>query len=101
MKTNDSLPDSLRALVRLLRRDMAGGTLEPFHRPLRGQDGALRFDGSRNMTAKELMTMDWLCAEVDGRIPRFEELRPASRDLVRTLGVYRDELPPEKEESQL
>ena len=101
MKTNDSLPDSLRALVRLLRHDMAEGTLEPFHRPLRGQDGALRFDGSHNMTAKELMTMDWLCAEVDGRIPRFDELRPASRDLVRTLGVYRDELPPEKEESQL
>ena len=47
------------------------------------------------------MTMDWLCAEVDGSIPAFEELRPASHGMVRTLGVYRDQLPPEKEESQL
>ena len=101
MKTNDSLPDSLRALTRTLRRDLAEGTLEPFHRPLRTQDGVVRFDGSRNMTAHEIMTMDWLCAEVDGTIPGFDELRPASRDLVRTLGIYRDELPPEKEESQL
>ena len=45
--------------------------------------------------------MDWLCAEVDGSIPRFGELRPFSQALVRTLGVYRDELPPEKEASQL
>ena len=101
MKTGDALPDSLRALTRLLRRNLAEGTLEPFRRPLRGQDGLVRFDGARSMTAREIMTMDWLCAEVDGAIPRFEELRPASRDLVRTLGVYREELPPEKEEKQL
>ena len=101
MKTGDSLPDSLRALARTLRRDLAEGTLEPFRRPLRGQDGLLRVDGTLGLTAREIMTMDWLCAEVDGRIPRFEELRPASRDLVRTLGIYRDELPPEKEATQL
>lgn len=101
MKYNDSLPDSLRALARTLRRDLAEGTLEPFHRPLRTQDGVVRFDGSRNMTPREIMTMDWLCAEVDGAIPGFEELRPASRTLVRTLGLHREELPPEKEASQL
>lgn len=101
LMTNDNLPDSLRALARTLRRDLAFGSLEPFRRPLRAQDGAVRFDGTRGMTPYEIMTMDWLCAEVDGTIPGFEELRPASRGVVRTLGLYRDKLPPEKEESQL
>lgn len=101
LMTNDNLPDSLRALARTLRRDLASGSLEPFRRPLRTQDGAVRFDGTRGMTPYEIMTMDWLCAEVDGSIPAFEELRPASHGMVRTLGVYRDQLPPEKEESQL
>ena len=42
--------------------------------------------------------MDWLCDNVEGSIPRFEELLPMSHSLVRLLGVYRDDLPPVKEE---
>lgn len=101
IKLSDGLPEGLRALTDLLRRDLAANALDPFRRPLRDQSGALRHDGERALDPRELMTMDWLCAEVDGSIPRFEELRPASLALVRTLGVYRDELPPEKGESQL
>ena len=41
--------------------------------------------------------MDWLCDNVIGTIPAFEELRPISQKLVRVLGVYRDRIPPEKE----
>ena len=44
--------------------------------------------------------MDWLCDSVEGRIPSFEELSPISQPLVRELGVYRESIPPEKEESR-
>ena len=43
------------------------------------------------------MNMDWLCDNVDGSIPAYEELLPASRPLVRQLGLDRDQLPPETE----
>jgi hypothetical protein len=47
------------------------------------------------------MSMDWLCDNVDGCIPGYDQLMPQSRELVRLLGIYRDSIPPEKEEKQL
>jgi len=41
--------------------------------------------------------MDWLCENVEGTIPSFEQLKPESRQLVRLQGIYREQIPPEKE----
>ena len=45
--------------------------------------------------------MDWLCDRVRGSIPGFDELLPMARPLVRLQGVYRDSIPPEKDEIQI
>ena len=55
-------------------------------------------DGS--FTPEELMNIDWLCDTLDGTIPSFEELLPASQTLVRHLGVERDSLQPETGEER-
>ena len=47
------------------------------------------------------MQMDWLCENVIGRIPGFDDLLPMSQNMVRLLGIYRDSIPPEKEQVQL
>ena len=36
--------------------------------------------------------MDWLCNNVVGQIPSFDSIIPASRTMVRELGIYRDTL---------
>ena len=41
--------------------------------------------------------MDWLVDNVCGSIPSFDELLPMSRDMVRELGIYKDEIPLQKE----
>ena len=41
--------------------------------------------------------MDWLCENVCGSIPSFDEVLPISRNMVRELGVYREEIPAQKE----
>ena len=41
--------------------------------------------------------MDWLCDNVIGTIPTFEEILPMSQTLVRELGIYRDSIPVVKE----
>ena len=41
------------------------------------------------------MRMDWLCDNVEGSIPAFDDLLPQSRALVRLIGLYRDAIPPE------
>ena len=45
--------------------------------------------------------MDWLCENVEGVIPKFDEILPFAQPVVRELGVYRDQIPAEKEEESL
>ena len=57
------------------------------------QDGSIKNDGSRHFTPEELLKMDWLCSNVVGEIPTFDEILPQSQSLVRKLGIYRDQIP--------
>jgi len=92
------LPEGLRQLAWILRKGLQTGTIDPFKRLLMDREGNIRNDGSRRLTTDELLHMDWLCNNVDGHIPAFEEILPHSRNMVRELGIYRDQIPPEKEE---
>ncbi|MBQ2057451.1 MAG: BMP family ABC transporter substrate-binding protein [Oscillospiraceae bacterium] len=94
---SDELPDGLRFLAENLRRSLKSGELDPFKRVIRSQDGTLKNDGTVSFTADEILHMDWLCDNVEGRIPEYEEIRPMSRELVRELGVHKAAIPPEKE----
>ena len=93
----DSLPEGLAQLTHMLREGLRNGTFEPFHRKLVAQDGRIINDGSRDLTPEELLHMDWLCENVIGEIPAFDQIAPFARDMVRELGVYRDTIPMEKE----
>ena len=99
VKLADTLPEGLLCLSNLLRDGLRDGTLDPFRRKLVAQDGRIINDGSRTLSAEELLRMDWLCENVEGNIPTFEEIAPFARDIVRELGVYRDSIPMEKEGS--
>lgn len=91
------LPEGLRQLAWILRNGLQTGAVEPFRRQLVDQSGRIINDGSRNLTPEEILHMDWLCNNVDGKIPTFDELLPNSQAMVRELGIYRDQIPPEKE----
>ena len=73
------------------------GSIDPFHRLISSQDGALRNDGNQWYSPEEILHMDWLCDCVEGSIPTFDQLLPMSQAMVRLQGVYRDRIPPEKE----
>ena len=99
VKLADNLPEGLYYLTNLLREGLRNGTLDPFCRKIVAQDGRVINDGTRTLSADELLHMDWLCENVDGSIPTFEELAPFAKDIVRELGIYRDSIPMEKEGS--
>ncbi len=99
IKLADTLPEGLLYLANLLREGLRNGTLDPFRRKLVAQDGRVVNEGTRTLSAEELLHMDWLCENIEGSIPSFEELAPFARDIVRELGVYRDSIPMEKEGS--
>ena len=97
---SDLVPEGVRSLAEFMMREIREGRFDPFARCVHAQDGTLKNDGSRGLSPLELVRMDWLCDSVEGRIPAFDELSPISRPLVRELGVYRESIPPEKEESR-
>ena len=89
---SDRLPEGIRQMAKVLERSLSDGSLDPFRRKIIAQDGTLKNDGSRSLTPDELLRMDWLCDNVVGRIPSFSEILPYSQDMVRELGIYRDQL---------
>ena len=91
------LPEGLRQLAWILRKGLQSGTIDPFKRVLVDQQGRTVNDGTRSLTPEELLHMNWLCNNVRGEIPTFDQILPYSRTMVRELGIYRDQIPPEKE----
>ena len=97
VQLSEKLPEGVRQLANLLQRSIADGTLDPFRRRIIAQDGTVINDGTQTLTPEQLLHMDWLCDNVIGSIPQFEEILPYSQNMVRELGVYRDRIPAEKE----
>lgn len=95
LQMSHAMPEGLAALGRLLQEDIAAGRLDPFQRVMENQQGETVSDGSRWFSPEEILSMDWLCHNVEGHIPAFEELLPKAQDLVRLEGVYRQWIAPD------
>lgn len=88
---SEEVPEGVRHLAILLREGLRRGTIDPFCRKILAQDGSVKNEGDRGFTPEELLDMDWLCENVTGSIPKYEELLPYSRGMVKLLGVYPQE----------
>ena len=97
VKLSDKLPEGVRQMAKLLEKGLQDSVLDPFQRRIIAQDGSIKNDGTKQFTPGELLRMDWLCENVIGEIPPFEDILPISQTMVRELGIYRDSIPTEKE----
>ena len=91
----------MQYLTQVLRKGLQLGALDPFHRRIQTQDGTIVNDGTVRFTPEMLLHMDWLCENVIGTIPAFEHVLPFAQPMLRELGVYKETIPPEKEEEGL
>lgn len=95
---SDKLPQGLRTLGEILRQGICDGKISPFARRIVAQDGSVKNpDSSATFTTEELIHMDWLCENVSGSIPTFDEILPMSRNMIRELGVHKEDIPAQKE----
>ncbi len=94
---SDQLPEGVKTMAQILIQQLKSGELDPFAREIITQDGTIINDGSRSLTADEILRMDYLCRNVKGSIPGFDELLPMAKPMVRELGIYKEEIPVEKE----
>ena len=97
LELSSRLPEGVSALAHILEKGITSRTLDPFLRKIVAQDGTVMNDGTATFTPDELLHMDWLCDNVLGSIPSFDEILPMSQPLVRELGIYRDSIPAIKE----
>ncbi len=97
VKLHDKLPSGILTMADILRKGLQSGSIDPFRRKIVAQDGTVMNDGTRSFTPEEMLRMDWLCENVVGSIPEFEEVLPIAQPLVRELGLHRDLIPIEKE----
>ena len=93
----DAMPAGVKALALILEESIINDSIRPFHRQVVSQDGTVRNDGSKYFSYQEILNMDWLCDNVDGKIPTFEELTEKGQNIARVQGLYRDNIIPEKE----
>ena len=93
VQMTELVPEGIRTLAGAMMEQIKSGALVPFRRLLASQDGAVKNDGSRDLTSLELLKMDYLADGVEGTIPAYGDLLPMSRALVRELGLHKEDIP--------
>ena len=93
VELSKTLPAGVLSLAKILRQGLRDGVIDPFRSRIVTQDGRVINEGSRTLSADEILHMDWLCDNVVGSIPSYEEILPISQPTVRMLGIYRDQIP--------
>ena len=64
------------------------GDFQPFSGILTAQQGVeITHEETTKIAPWEIMTMDWLLENVDGRIPQMEELQEEAKEVVLVQGV--------------
>ncbi len=84
------IPEGVRQLAGILKEGIRSGAMNPFQSEIRDQAGELRAPRDADFTPEQLMRMNWLCDNVVGRIPRYDELMPMSRETTRLLALPED-----------
>ncbi len=85
---SQELPEGIRFLADTLKNGIISGNLDPFRRRILDQKGVLRNAGIESFNPMELLKMDWLCENVIGNFPTYDEIIPESRSMVELLGVF-------------
>lgn len=88
LRCSEKLPPSARRLAELLQNSIREGACDPFRGPLYSQSGKILDEGYA-LTPEQIIRMDWLAENVDGRIPAYDELTPLGQATVDSMGVAR------------
>lgn len=81
------IPPRTRQLVSLLKQAVSDGVFHPFSGEITSQDGTRHSSDENGITPKEIVTMDWLVDNIEGKIPTIKELKENAKPVVRAQGV--------------
>jgi len=81
---SDRVPYETRRLASILKQGIITGAYVPFEGQILAQKALVRRDGDAPLTPEEIITMDWLLSNIEGEMPRFDQLR---EDVARNVSV--------------
>ena len=84
----DVLPTGTTRLIELMKKNIASGECYPFTGPLIRQDGEVQYEAGEVMKPEDVMRMDWLIDNVEGKIPTVDELKDEVKPIVMLKGLY-------------
>ncbi len=88
---SEQVPASTRRLIDLLERQIVDRQLSVFTGPIYDQEGNLRVREGETLSPIQIVQMDWLVDNVEGSIPKIEDLNPEAQALVQISGVMKPE----------
>lgn len=86
-----SLPAGVRRLAEFLKYSVKTGSFRVFDGPVYAQDGELMCPEGKSLAPDEIIAMNWLAENVEGRIPEADELTEDAQALLMLQGVKVDE----------
>jgi Uncharacterized ABC-type transport system, periplasmic component/surface lipoprotein len=88
---SERLPMQVRRMVSTLKGLMTGNRFVAFAGGIVSQDGTMRNGPEEELLIDDIITMDWLCENVVGKIPSKDELRERARPIVEMKGVIKED----------
>ncbi len=82
-----SLPAGLTGLVKLVKNEIYQEDFKPFTGVIRKQDGTSVGEEGTELSPEAVITMNWLCENVIGSIPKRSELTAEALSLVAAQGI--------------
>lgn len=80
------LPAETQRLVSLMTELIKNGQFKPFDTELVDNEGTVRQKAGMHMSHKDIVKMDWLLENVEGKVPAFDELKEEALPLVLLQG---------------
>ncbi len=97
VRIDPSLPDGVQHLAEILKQGgIVDGSIDPFHRLISSQDGALRNDGNQWYSLRRFSTWTGCVTAWKAASPPLTSCCPCPRPWSGSKGVYRDRIPPGK-----
>lgn len=84
---SQSLPIGTKRLVELLKQAIHKEEFNPFAGILYSQTGVVQGNPDKSLSAKEIITMDWLAENVLGTIPNPIDLQDAAKPVISQQGL--------------
>ena len=87
------LPADTMKLIELLKKSICSGEFSPFSGRINTNEGTVYHDIPEEITAEEIITMDWLADNVIGFIPTMDQMEEDAKPIIQVQGVAKAKEP--------